>query len=214
MVRIGSVKKTEVRQMLYDGLGGVLTPAGFRLRKGEEAFVRPMSGGLNRLSVALWDYSPTFEFSLVAGIRIDAVEELFHLCSGSPPAYQKLSSTTLTQLSYFIQPADIKVSTPEEITAAIHRLTPVISGEILPFFTKYADIESLDQALNAGQDPKLDSTQQPSRALHWLSIAYLAGNPRLDEIAARFHTEMQAFPESSRASLNCLLAKIQERQSR
>jgi hypothetical protein len=194
--------------MLYDGLGDVLGPAGFRLKKGEEAFVRPVSGGLHRLAVALWDYQPTFEFSLVAGIRIDAVEELFHLCSGAPAQYQKLSSTTLTQLSYFTQPHRFKVSTPEEITAAIGALTPVVSGKILPFFGKYQDVESLDRALNGGQDPEIDSTVQPPRALHWVSIAYLAGNPRLDEIAARFRAELRDFPEPSRASLECLLAKI------
>jgi hypothetical protein len=206
------VKKPEVRQMLYDGLGEVLGPAGFRLRKSEEAFVRPINGGLNRLSVALWDYQPLFEFSLVAGIRIDAVEELFHLCSGSPTAHQKLSSTTLTQLSYFTQPGDTKVSTPGEITAAIGALSPVVTGKILPFFEKYREIESLDRALNGGQDPKLDSTQQPSRALHWVSIAYLAGNPRFDQIAAGFAAEVQAFPEPWRSSLDCLLAKIKARQ--
>jgi hypothetical protein len=202
------MKKPEVRDLLYSRLSDVLKPAGFRVRKADEALVRPISGGLNRLYVALWDYNPVFQFSLTAGIRIDAVEELFHHCSGSPPAYHKMSSTTLTQLSYFTKPAEFEVTTPEEIVAAVDHLTPVITGKIVPFFDRYTDLATLDRALNGGEDPGADTTHLPSRALHWVAIAYLANNPHVEEIAARFAQEMQTFPESERAKLDCLLAEL------
>lgn len=200
--------------MLFAGLNDVLQPAGFRLKKGEEAFVRPAEGGHNRLTVAIWDYHPLYEFSMAAGIRIDAVEDLFNLCSGILPVAQKLSTTTITQLAHFTQPARFQVSTPEEIAAAIDGLAPVINGKILPFFEKYRDVASLDLALNGGQDPGIDGTVPPWSGLHRVSVAFLAGNPRLDEVAARCAAEIQAFPESQRARLDCLMKEIRARQGR
>jgi hypothetical protein len=202
------MKKAEVRGLLYDKLGETLTVAGFRLRKADEAFVRKVGGGLDRVYVPLWDYNPVFQFSVTAAIRIDAVEELFHRCSGAPPPYQKQSSTTLTQLSYFGQPAELEATSPAEVTAAAVRLAPVITGQILPFFDRYNDVAALDRSLNGGGDPGLDSTQLPSRALHWVAIGHLAGNPGVKQIAARFAEEMREFPETERARLDCLLAEL------
>jgi hypothetical protein len=201
------MKKSQVRDLLYAGLGEVVTPTGFLLKK-NDAFVRPISGGLNRIYVPLWDYNPVFRFSLTAGIRIDAVEQLFHLCSGAPTAYQKMSSTTLTQLSYFTEPDEFELTTPAEITVAVDHLAAIITGKVLPFFDRYSDVTALDQALNGGADPDLESTQLSSRALHWVAIAHLAGNPRVEQIAARFAQEMRTFPESEQAKLECLLAEL------
>ena len=53
------------------------------------------------LGLPLWDYNPTFEFSLNICIRLDAVEDVFHHFSGSPPKYHSMSFTTMTRLEYF-----------------------------------------------------------------------------------------------------------------
>jgi hypothetical protein len=207
------VKKAEVRDLLYAGLGEVLTPAGFQLRKAEEAFARQRAGVLHRVYVPLWDYNPVFQFSLTAGIRIDAVEEIFHRCSGAPAPYQKLSSTTLTQLPFFGGPAQIEVTAPDQVSAATAQLAPVITGKILPYFGRYSDVAALDGALNGGAEPGVDTTQLPSRALHWVAIAYLADNADVEQIAARFAAEMDGFPETERAKLDCLLAELARRRS-
>src|SRR4051794_9755665 len=65
--------------------------------KKNQAFVRPIDGGVQRILLAIVDREPELTLSLVLGCRLEAVEETFHRFSGSPPAAQGDTLTTMTQ---------------------------------------------------------------------------------------------------------------------
>lgn len=184
--------KEEMTNLIYQTLGNILSATDFRLKKSKEAFVRQIPGGRQMLGPPLLDYNPEFVFSLVMCIRLDAVEEIFHLFSGSPNAkYQAMSYTTITRLEYFTGgPTDFKVATADDVTSAGTVLSSVIREKIIPFFDEHKDVSALDTAVN-WQEPGIDITQNPSGAMHSIILAHLAGSQNFDALVAKHRSEMQ-----------------------
>src|ERR1700729_2445177 len=112
------MKKQEMASLNFEMLSGILSGTDFRLKKSEDGFVRRIPGGRQMLGLPLWDYNPEFEFSLNICIRLDAVEEIYHRFSGSPPKFHSMSFTMMTRLEHFTGvPARYKVSTAEDVAS-------------------------------------------------------------------------------------------------
>ncbi len=207
------MKKQEVANKIYAALSGVLTQENFRLKKSEGLLTRPIPGGQQRIYVSILDYNPEFIFSLTVAIRLDAVEKLFHLVSGSPPKYQSLSTTTLTQLDYFTsgQYEEYQVSNDMELRKALDDTVRLVYNQILPFFARYHNLTAVEAAVNSETSPQFDSTQLPAGALHAVILAHLAQNPAIDQIVSRFETAMKDFPTHEKEKLSRLVEHLNSR---
>src|ERR1051325_1093655 len=156
------MKKQEMANLIFEMLSGVLAGTDFRLKKSEDAFVRRIPAGIQMLGLPLWDYNPHFEFSLNICVRIEAVEEIFHQFSRSPPKYHSMSTTTITRLEYFTGGSGrYKVTTAEDVASSGRFLSNVIRDRIIPFFNEHQDVQALDRAVNC-QQPGIDITQNQS----------------------------------------------------
>ncbi|NEO53643.1 MAG: hypothetical protein F6K54_11460 [Okeania sp. SIO3B5] len=209
------MKKKEVRDLIYSKLNEVLSNKGFRLKKSRECFVRSFTGGHQHISISIIDYRPEFIFSLTMAIRLDAVEQIFHLFSGSLSNYQALSTTTLTQLDYFTegQVKEYKISTETEILTALEKLSKIIIERIIPFFDKHCDIYSVEAGVNSKSLIGFDSTQFPSGAMHAVILAHLAGNPNFEELVGQFQDATRNFPEGEKDKFNQLVVYLRNYSS-
>lgn len=184
------MKKQEMKNLIFQELTLALSETDFRLKKSEDSFIRMIPGGRQMLGLPFWDYHPEFEFSLVMSIRLEAVEDIFHLFSGTPPKYQAMGDTTITPLVHFTgEPAKYKVTTADEVKAAFGGLTGVIREKIVPFFDEHKDVKSLDRAVNWRQ-PGIDITQPPWGPVNSIILAHLAGNPDFERLVAKHRSEM------------------------
>jgi tetratricopeptide (TPR) repeat protein len=133
------------------------------------------------LVVSVLDYDPVFVFSLVMCVRLDAVENIFHLFSGTPPEYQATTPTSITQLQYFFPghrgKKEYSASTEEDMEAAVRELS-AIRGKILRFFDQHQDVKALDAAMNCEEASDFDRSGQPYGAMHGVILARLANNAR------------------------------------
>lgn len=185
------MNKTQVANLIFEMLGEILSGTDFRLKKSEDGFVRKISNGRQMLGVPLWDYNPEFEFSLNICIRLDAVEDVFHLFSGSPPKYHSMSFTMMTRLAQFTGgPRKYKVKTADDVASAGAAFSPAIQNNILPFFNENQDVKALDRMVN-GTGPKIDITLNPSGAMHAVILARLAGNPDCERLVIKLRNDMQ-----------------------
>lgn len=205
------MNRWEAKKRVYDGLTEAAGLGGFRLNRSAEGFVRKIPGGTQQLSVPFWDYCPEFQFSLVRCIRLDAVEDLFHRFSGSPERFHKETLTSMTQLEYFGEEPTpgrgviFKAVTEAEFANELSRLSAFIRKKALPFFDRYNTLEALDRAMNPEIPPParnaawdsnrfaFDSTSHPYRGMRAVIIAHLVGNPRFEELLARYTEEMHDF---------------------
>jgi hypothetical protein len=189
------MKKQEMKNLLFEMLSGILVGTDFRLKKSDDAFVRKITGGRQMLGLPLLDYNPEFEFSLTICIRLDAVEEIFHQFSGSPPKYHSMSNTTITRLEHFTGGSGrYKVTTAADVASVGGVLSSVIRDKIIPFFNEHQHVQALNRAVNC-QQPGIDITQNPSGAMHSVILARLAGNKDFERVVAKHQTDMDLAPE-------------------
>ena len=188
------MKKQEMASLNFEMLSGILSGTDFRLKKSEDGFVRRIPGGRQMLGLPLWDYNPEFEFSLNICIRLDAVEEIYHRFSRSPPKFHFMSFTMMTRLEHFTGvPARYKVLTAEDVASVGDVLSGVIRAKIVPFFNENENINDLDRTVNS-ERPGIDVTQNPSSAMHSIILAHLAGNKDFDRLVVENRTDMQLAP--------------------
>lgn len=188
----------------------MLEGTGFRLVKSIEGFTRRTPTGSHTLTVPIWDYRPTFTFSLVVGIRLDAVEDLFNESSGLPPASQKRSKTVLTLLEHFTGPGrgEYTVTEPTDVDAAMREIGPVLELDVLPFLERYSDVGAIDEALHGQRVPGFDITQTLFKARHALVVARLAGNPRYPDLVQEYRAMVADAPPVELERFEQLVARL------
>jgi hypothetical protein len=192
------MKKQEMRDLIFDMLGSILTGTDFRLKKRDEVFRRKTAAGWQMIGVALYDYNPEFQFSLVTSVRIDTAEEVFHTVKSTPPECRSASHTIATRQEYFtggpLQQRFVAYSA-DDVAEAGRVIRPLLGDKILPFLNTHSDVEALDRAVNR-QTRSIDITNQPNGAMHAIILAHLAKDPDCDRIVTKYRTEWQLAPDA------------------
>ena len=208
------MKKQEVRDALYLGLGAYLP--GWKVVKKDEAFVRPITGGVQKIFVGIVDYNPEFRVSLTFATRIERVENIFNGVFGVPSSEEKLSLTSMTQLDYFFpnqpKPMQFSVRTDEDLRKAIDAMGSILRDKALAFLDAHQDLAALDRAMNGG-DPAFDVSDPTNRAMHALTVAKLTGNPRFEDLATSYQATIQHFPEMSKQQLARVIEHLRALQT-
>jgi hypothetical protein len=201
--------KQEVKEKIFQQLQPHLP--GFKLRKKEESFARPIAGGTQFIALALVDHEPRFKFALPISTRIEEVEEIFNRFAGSPPKYHHMTRTTTTLLAYFYGQSEKKqfmVQSPEDIAAATADLAPVLRDRIMPFLDSHQTVQSLDAVMNGPEGPSFDKTNPPYRQMSGLILARLAANPRFDALAEAALAESRGWHPQDAKKLETLVAHL------
>ncbi len=201
---------SEVRRLIARDLAPAMKGAGFGIRRPYGQFVRRIEGGRQELSIALFDYSPHFEFSFTLCVRLDAVEALVNPFM-TTPKYYDTTLTSMTQLEYFGLPARpgsgvlFEVRSEAELEDVLRGFRPVLEERILPFFEEYRDLTALNRGLNPeGAEHLLRwpasrasfcGTPHPYRAITGFTVAHLAGDPRLQKLLAAYRAQLLAIGE-------------------
>ena len=197
-----NVNNIQALEMIYGELAKVLALTNFSLNRKKEGFIRQINGGWQEIGVPF--YPDRFEFSLVVTIRLDAVERISHMFSGSPLEYHSDTVSTIIQLEHFtLGPTEFAVTNAQDIQNAIAVLEPVIHDRILPFLEKHQDIVSLDCMLNRCI-PSVDTSFHPYRGMSAIIAAKMAGNPEFERLVAQYANEMNAMPTPDREKFNRL----------
>jgi hypothetical protein len=203
------LKKADVRRLVFEQLGSVVSAAGFHLKKSEMQFTRRIPGGAQTIGLPVLDYHPVYVFSLYMLIRLDAVDEIYHRFSDIDPKYHAQGWTTNTPLSYFVKSVpkryrwgrqdQYRVETTEDIEGALAHLLPVVQRDVLPFFERYQTLDALHIAMNrtrhgvfaalhAGMNGSRKgpfSELGPGVPMQAVILAYLAKSSDLQKIISR-----------------------------
>jgi hypothetical protein len=186
------VKRRQVIELIYEGLGKILVDKSFRLKKSEEGFVRLIPGGRQVIGVPVYDYQSEFEFSLTTCIRLEKVERILHLFLDTPVKDRSESYTTVARLEYFLsgRPSLFKVTNQQEIEEALAELTPIIRDKMIPFLDQNQDLKALDKIMNHAPKP-VDTMNQPYRSMGAITLARLTENPDFDRLVVKYQEEIR-----------------------
>ncbi len=201
------MNKTEVRNSIYAALAPVLLNNGFRLVRPEQSFVRPISGGWQAIGVALVDYKPKFRISLTISVRIDKVEDIVHLFSGSPPESSKLSSTFRCTMQRFTTHKYFEIITDADLKDNLPILTQVSIDRIVPFLDQHKDLDTIAKAMDLTTIPKVVSGAGP--AMHAATVAWLIRHSQFSAIVSGYQEIMKYLPQDILGRFNGLVQYLQ-----
>ena len=206
-----------------------LAPSGFRYRKKAESFVRRIPDGRQELSLALWGYKPSFEFSFSFSVRLEAAQAITNQFSGALPKYYDITTTSLTQLEFLgLPPNDTgqvrwRVVSESDLIAVLPGVIEVVHQRILPFFAEFQDLAALNRGLNpAGAENLLelssdgsafDASNMPYRAMAGVVVAHLVADDRLPDLIAAYRSQIRDLLESERQKFENLVAFVSQRDA-
>jgi hypothetical protein len=207
-----------IKDELHRRLGELLVPEGYKFKKLEndvEGFMRHVDGIRQMLFIGLWDRGLAYEFTLGVGIRVDAVEAIYHLYSEYLPEYQASSDTCVINLKALVPGLDrLTVYDAATIQQAVHQLAPYITNQILPFLDSHRDVRSLDRLLNQGKPAEqvcgVDGRGSwvLSFAMSAVILARLAGNPDFDKLVERYRSEIRDFDDDDQQRYDRLVGYL------
>jgi hypothetical protein len=200
-----NLTKSRVAQALLQGL----TPLGrygFKIRRKDQALERSRPFGLEQLFFGINHYHPEYVVSFYLGIRVDAVESVFHEFSGTLPAFQSASFTSVTPLS-FLPKAELEqritVSTEAQLADLVKRVVELYTREGEGFFGKYANAAALERAL--WTEPGFSTIITPFNFMHLLILAKANASSEYGRIRAQALRECAPLNEFDRVKLERLV---------
>lgn len=207
------MRRSDVLELFFEQLQPRARDNGFA-KKGMK-LVRNIEGGRQEIDTAIVDYNPKFVLKPFTTVRIDIVEEIFHLFSGTLLEYRSQGFTTVTGFGYFTrgQSAEYTVASERDIGALVERLGSIVGSSIIPFLDQHQNIISLDIGVNRTV-PSIDEAQPIVRAMHAVILAHLAENGGFDTIVERHQDQLGGFIEVERHKFEALVAYLRELRGR
>jgi hypothetical protein len=193
------MKKQEVRNVIYEGLGEILIPAGFKGVKKEKLFRRKTPYGFQKVGNSLVDYSPTFSFACFVIIRFDAIEDILDVALSRPSDYWGVTGTVNLDLRFSLgQHLEFEVHSEVEIKEALHVIKEIFDSHVFATLDNCNSIDAVERLLNNDLDMKPLSRVQNNTHAGIVSAA-LVGRDDFLEIVSRYRHSRAAYQESFRA---------------
>lgn len=204
--------KGEVRNAILDELEKLLGPVGFRIKRKTSELIRKTSSGSQQITFTLHDFNPTFVFSLLPSIRFDEIGEM----------YSKAVEYDLTDVpvgprwgmgihsEYFFDgvPDRFRVTSVEEIKAAVDVLRPGIVGTMIPFFEQCESLKVFETVIN--ESDLCLRARAPYNSFFYIMASYLANQERLDEVLSKWVPlpDLPVINDTDRENLRRLVAYV------
>jgi hypothetical protein len=159
------------------------------------------------VSISLSDYNPTFRFSTVASLRVDAIEELRNPFSSTDPDYWDSTATVMLGQSAFGAPSRFEVTSEAEVANAMSELEKRFKDTILPFLDAHVGLPAVERLLNGSIDRDKGGALD-KRALAGVAAAALCRRPDYQEIVAQHRECISGYYEDAGRRFEALVAHI------
>jgi len=194
-------KARAFEQILFERLTPFLQKYGFKARKSDTSFKCKFPNGWHEISINTTDRWPSScEFSLGAVSRFHAVNECIASINDqgrSPDDLKGWCTTIAGQRSWmdetggFINEKNNKAyefNSYSQVEAVLEHVFTKLEMRLLPLLEQYKTIQGLDQLLNPNPVKASIYFDGYEYGAHHIITAYLAGNPRLEELCEEFLT--------------------------
>ncbi|GEM_PF-5927503 len=182
----------QTRQYLGEFIFNLVAPSDFKQDYTDLMFARALPTGRQMIGVPFFDYGDNCEASLVMCVRNDDIESIYHLVSNALPQHQNESWSLIVQLSYFTgQPERLSIKHSRDIRVIADMFESIIKSRVIPFLDSVNHVHALDDALNNPRNRSIDTSFHPSRGIHGVIAAHLAGRIDYDAMVIHYRQEME-----------------------
>jgi hypothetical protein len=198
----------EVDRAIYDGLAGILVPAGFKGRRSDCRFIRPTPFGFQDVGAPLWNYDPTFAFSVNVGLRFDTIQDEANPLYPLDPKNWADAFTILLKPAFFIQrELRFEVQTIDEVAQGMTEIDHLFRVHVFPFFDACNDLGTVERLLN--REPGVAFLpNRKNHAITGIVAAALCRRPDFSEIVARYRDALGDSVEPIRTGFEVAVAHV------
>lgn len=182
---------------------------------GTGRFVRTRARGWHDVvTVRLLKYSSSYRVSTGVGVRVDAVEAIFHRFSDRPKADQKRSTTIATELLYLCDQARWQSLEPwlkdvDDVVRAAEDVHSFAEEIAEPFFAVHSTLEDLDRVLNTTPtEPCALRVIEWERAAAGIVVASLLHRSDLSQLAHIYDSLLKSADATERLRFDALLQSL------
>lgn len=144
-----------------------------------EAYRRAIEGGEQLYRLRLVNSGDDFLVEPSCSVRIDAIEEIFHLTSGVPPRFHRDSCTLWVEMEFLArrERADCisRIATTEDVGPAATLMTKLFEEHAEKFFAENRTVADVESVLNSTPGKPTPYSSPDRQAAYGLIAAFLVG---------------------------------------
>lgn len=185
------MKATDVLEIVWERLDEVFMSQGFT--RSDDHYSRDADGVRQTVELAMWDYEPRFELSLIFSLRVEAEVEIFsRFWYVSPTSYDEVTTCdfTLEQLVPCVK-SEIVVRDRRSLRRILTQLIPELERNALPFLNAHQSLPSVGRLMNGAHPELFAEALEPYYSMSAIIVAYLSRNPDLDQLASTYRIQVE-----------------------
>lgn len=185
------VLKNEVLALLDSSLNSF----GFKMSKAANDFTQKTDFGWNKYQIVFLEREKGWEIKPSLLVRFDDIENLYHSISDFEKKYQKGTPTIGIAIEDLVNdntPVRFELTKLSEIDYVVKELLNLFNSIALPFFSKYNNLQQIDNLLNNGTDDT-SITGDIFKGIKSLIVAKLTNRTDLEKIGLAYQQYYQKF---------------------
>lgn len=196
-----------VRKAIYDHLRPIASSAGFEDTELDLPFRRRTESGRQSIIISIINSNPRYDIEILAGVRLDAVDDIVNPLSQIDPACHHLSHTFTLGAEYFMGTRlRCVVASPEEIADTMARVTRMLQDDFFPLLDRTRSLDQGDRLLNDGDIQKFRTVTERLAAVSVVSAA-LCKRPDFDAIVDRRRESVSGLYERLRNNFEAVVVQ-------
>ena len=176
---------------------------GFHFEKSQDAFVRTIPGGIQKLEVPFLNLAGIYTFSLICCVRLNEIEDICNKFNPAPLNYHSMTLTTATPLKYFCRDEEFTFSTLRQLTQAVARLA-TYAGEINQFMDKHQDACALHRAMETERS-RFDNTVGSAGSIRAVVLARYCTGANFEEVVRREEESISTWPKEDQRKFGAVV---------
>ncbi|MBM3759560.1 MAG: hypothetical protein FJW36_04865 [Acidobacteria bacterium] len=187
------MKIKDLKIELLTALQPRMEKSGFKLQKSKERFAKRVESGAWWFVLDFTVYE-NLHVKPAIGLRVDAVENIFHRTSGFESNYQ--SDTPTLSLSVQSHMGDSSkfeyvLSGLDDVSVVRTQIEADFIGIVLPYLERHSELSEIDRTLNENPEGEcVHYAMDYLRSAHGVIVAQLVGRPKYSELVETYRQKL------------------------
>ncbi len=169
---------------------------GYKYFKSKHSFESPHIDGYKFIGIGFYNYFPIYELSLIFGVRINIVENIYHTAFPEKISDGEKKNTITFTTSYgrlhnIPNYSYERIRSKEDIETIALKVTDFFNKEGFKYLDDYSDIKKMNEAMNSNPSMRSIHISDMYGQLNYKAVivAKLANNPRYNELVEFYRQE-------------------------
>ncbi len=187
------MKIKDMKIELLTALQPRMDKSGFKLQKSKERFAKRVESGAWWFVLDFTVYE-NLHVKPVIGLRVDAVENIFHRTSGFESKYQSDTPTLSLSVQGLVgDPSKFEyvLRGHDDVSGVAAQIEADFIGIVWPYLERHSELSEIDRTLNEHPEEEcVHYSMDYLRCAHGVIVAQMVGRPKYSELVETYHRKL------------------------